>query len=266
MVFLSFSTAAEFLLKAALYEPQKCEDTHSKELAKLRASRVELDVHCVNCARETFFIDYRPSGGGAGRTPPPSDWMFRDGVFSVCLTCTRCKKDMLFYARMQDRTIQKIGQFPSVADLEASDLGQYRQALGKEYFVELKRAVGLFSHGVGIGAFVYLRRIFEKLIEDRAKELRDAGELPSGFETLRMDEKIAKIRSKLPESMYALRAIYSILSKGIHELTEDECKSAFPVMLSSIKSILNEEISLKQQLKDSLDLKAKVDELKKLHK
>ena len=35
---------------------------------------------------------------------------------------------------------------------------------------ELRKAIGLHAQGIGVGAFVYVRRIFERLI-DKAKEL-----------------------------------------------------------------------------------------------
>ena len=40
----------------------------------------------------------------------------------------------------------------------------YSLILGKQYYNELKRSIGLHSHGVGISSFVYLRRIIEKLV------------------------------------------------------------------------------------------------------
>lgn len=51
-----------------------------------------------------------------------------------------------------------------MADMEFFDLQRYKKALKSQYS-ELTRALGLYSSGVGIGAFVYLRRIFEQLVE-----------------------------------------------------------------------------------------------------
>jgi hypothetical protein len=38
------------------------------------------------------------------------------------------------------------------------------------------------------------------------------------------------------------KSIYSILSKGIHELAEEECLNAFPVIKLSIELILDEKL------------------------
>jgi hypothetical protein len=37
--------------------------------------------------------------------------------------------------------------------------------------------------------------------------------------------------------------LYAILSKGIHELTEDECGRLFPLVKAGTKAILDEHIS-----------------------
>lgn len=60
--------------------------------------------------------------------------------------------------------LKKIGQFPSVADLIFPELKEYRKVMTEEDGKEFKRAVGLFASGIGIGSFVYLRRIFECII------------------------------------------------------------------------------------------------------
>ena len=50
--------------------------------------------------------------------------------------------------------------------IEENDIKKYRKILGKEKYGEFGRAVGLYTHGIGIGSYVYLRRIFENLIEE----------------------------------------------------------------------------------------------------
>lgn len=105
------------------------------------------------------------------------------------------------------------------------------------------RAAGLASHGVGIGAFVYLRRIFEAIIE---KARGAAAVLPGWnedpFRNARMDEKIALLKAHLPPFLVENRALYVILSTGIHSLTEDQCLTAFPMVKLGIELILDEEL------------------------
>ena len=61
------------------------------------------------------------------------------------------------------------------------------------------------------------------------------------FKTKRMNEKIMFLKGHLPEFMVSNSKIYSILSVGIHELTEDKCLEVFDILLKSIFFILDEE-------------------------
>ncbi|MBU5440098.1 hypothetical protein KQI42_19065 [Tissierella sp. MSJ-40] len=84
--------------------------------------------------------------------------------------------------------------------------------------------MGLFSHGIGIGAFVYLRRIIESLVFDKFKEVSNTIEINTEtFKHSEFKEKIDILGEHLPKILVQNKNIYSIVSKGIHELTEDEC-------------------------------------------
>ena len=72
---------------------------------------------------------------------------------------------MVFFFQLKDLTLTKIGQSPSLADLWSDTDSGYKAVLEEEKLRELKRAIGLSAHGVGIGAFVYLRRVFEYLVQ-----------------------------------------------------------------------------------------------------
>jgi len=68
-----------------------------------------------------------------------------------------------------------------------------------------------------------------------------------------MEEKIQMLRSKLPSFLVEQRKVYGILSRGIHELSEQECLDNFPVVRNAIEIILDERIYQKE-LKDKTDL------------
>ena len=137
--------------------------------------------------------------------------------------------------------LQKIGQIPSLADLALPDLRKYRPVLGDDRHKELTRAIGLTTHGVGIGAFVYLRRVFESLIEEAhvtAKSEPNWDE--AAYSRGRMDEKIAMLKELLPAFLVQNRGLYGILSVGVHTLSEEECLAAFPAVKLAIELILDE--------------------------
>ena len=75
----------------------------------------------------------------------------------------------------------------------------YRTLLDKSD-AELHRAIRLAAHGVGIGSFVYLRRILERLIYQRFKALQaTTGWSDDEFRHRRMDEKIYLLKEHLSE-------------------------------------------------------------------
>ena len=122
---------------------------------------------------------------------------------------------------------------------------KYRKILGKEQFKELTRAIGLKANGVGIGSFVYLRRIFENLIEEASKkaqsEIKEFSE--EKYKNSRMDDKIILVKAYLPDFLVDNRKLYVIFSTGIHKLSEQECLLYFETVKVGIEQILDEKIT-----------------------
>ena len=58
----------------------------------------------------------------------------------------------------------------------------------------------------------------------------------------------------LPDFLVENYSIYGILSKGIHELSEEDCKSYFSILRESIELILEEKLEAlqKEQKKKSI--------------
>jgi hypothetical protein len=67
------------------------------------------------------------------------------------------------------------------------------------------------------------------------------------FQQARMDERIAVLKDHLPPFLVEQRKLYSILSKGIHFLTEKECIEAFPVVRVGTELILDQKVAAKRQ-------------------
>ncbi|WP_341277994.1 hypothetical protein [Paenibacillus sp. FSL H8-0537] len=60
----------------------------------------------------------------------------------------------------------------------------------------------------------------------------------------RVVDRIELLSDLLPQFLVENKAIYSILSKGMHELSEQSCLEMFPVLLLSIELILDEKIEM----------------------
>jgi hypothetical protein len=156
----------------------------------------------------------------------------------------------------------KIGQFPSVADFQIPLAQKYRKILGESQYKEFTKGIGLAAHGVGIGSFVYLRRIFENLIEEahiKAKEEKHFSE--ENYISSRMDEKISLLKDYLPSFLVENKKIYAILSTGIHELSEEMCLKYFTPVKIGIEQILDEKIEKAEKVQKAKLARAAIQEV-----
>lgn len=107
---------------------------------------------------------------------------------------------------------------------------------------ELGQALGLFAHDTPLGAFVYLRRVFERMIS-RAHECHKEkyGSYLENWQKLRMGERIVALSDALPSVVQSNSAVWSLLSKSIHELSDEDAETLFPLMKTVIFEMLGEE-------------------------
>jgi hypothetical protein len=147
-------------------------------------------------------------------------------------------------------TVEKIGQHPSLATIANDEVAPYRKDMEQVDSSEFHKAIGLAAHGVGVGSFVYLRRVFERLIYRRFEEFKAAeGWADQDFYSVRMEDKIALLKNHLPAFLVENRKVYSILSIGVHELDEADCLKYFEVMKQAIIIILEDDKKKKEEIK-----------------
>ena len=168
--------------------------------------------------------------------------------YEIQIRCTRSDSIFTYYVIADKSFIQKVGQFPSLADLNIEQIKEYESVLSKEKLKEFVRGIGLRAHGVGIGSFVYLRRIFEHLIEKEHAEAKNDKDWDEDlYEKSRMIEKINLLKDYLPKFLVENKDLYGILSSGVHELSEDECLKYFDPIKMGIIEILEEKVIEKQR-------------------
>lgn len=179
-------------------------------------------------------------------------------VKSIVFKCLRYGNEItiLVFHDFGNSMVIKVGQYPSVADIHIGKVKQYDKVLDKTILREFTKAIGLAANGVGIGSFVYLRRIFENLVFDAFNEAKNDNAVDKGqFNSLRMDEKIKSLNGYLPSFIVENNSIYGILSKGVHELTEEECLAYFDCMRQSIELILDERLEQLEKKKKEAEVK-----------
>lgn len=268
----------DFLVNKGLYDEIEITEDNIYELADLVGGYVKIDIYCPKCGESRVFsceaipyywydehnerilsryleeeiiswqsIQNIKNPHYSDDTEKPWTWTknsLKDDtrIMVFKFFCAMDNTHHLDYIVLTDgNKMKKIGQYPSVADLSFPELKEYRKVMTKEDEKELKRAIGLFASGIGVGSFVYLRRIFERIIVTASNKALEEGKIKEeDFGKAHVDEKIKMIAEYLPKSLVNSPAFYGIVSKGIHELSEEDCLEFFPVMQSFIMMILRQ--------------------------
>lgn len=279
----AFPSPREFLLTLPMYEEISYEGEQVWDVIDAIYFAGTYDSFCTKCGRDSTFQAITPAKPSQfsrniareglwrqeGLTPEyPS---IQPDVYRVVGQCAREKDHLQVFLYLIDRrqgfdeskkprtmySIQKIGQHPSYGDLNLPKLKKYAPVLDKALLGELNRAVGLASHDVGVGAYVYLRRVFGALIEEaHGLAVSDADWDEALYSRSRMSERISLLRAHLPTFLVDHPEMYSLLSKGIHELSERECLEHFDTLKIGIELILDEKLERKERSKKIQDANA----------
>lgn len=264
----------DLFLKMPLYDTLELNSALEYKLVDILRFNGKLDLFCVACNKESTFTgfdnltDYVPGvsySNGSSRlmervfTLPK--YFSHKKVFTVKLKCSRNENHLMLYNfYINNNILIKIGQYPSLMEMAHHTVRKYKSVLGKELYNELNRAIGLAGLNVGLGSFIYLKRIFDHLLEEAHKEVF-AHEKWNELEYLTspVHKRILLLKNHLPEILVEKRDMYTILNKDIHELNEAECLRYFPILQGGIECILAErliDISREQkrkQLQQSID-------------
>lgn len=188
------------------------------------------------------------------------------GFYTVTLTCKRKGEDKLrFFVFKNSEIVIKLGQYPSLADVQFAEIGKkYNQFLSEQELKDFKKAIGLAAHGYGAGSFVYLRRIFENLINKTFKTNKSTIKTSEDdFRKMWMVNKVELLRDYLPSQLLEMKSVYKILSKGVHELSEQECLKYFPALKLSIELILEQKIEIEAKRKRDKEVKRQLEKINK---
>lgn len=211
-----------------------------------------LDAWCPQCEKLSVFKinSQMPNYNEPKKTLPYqglitiSAFCLRDSVDSY----TGCRQPLYVVFHKIDIVVRKIGQTPSAADLAFGALDEaFKKELDDDRRKELGTAIGLHAHGVGIGSYVYLRRIFEGLLEE-AHEQASATEGwdEPAYQKARVPDRIRLLKNFLPARLVKSANLYKALSLGVHELSEQECLTDFSLLKGSLEFILRERLEHKR--------------------
>lgn len=174
--------------------------------------------------------------------------------------CTNCNRTYQMYVRVEfdkkDVVVQKIGQYPSQIDVEGYDFDVYKSILNKiSAYVDFKKSHLCFVEGFYVGAFAYLRRVFEKMLFAYVgnQKLLDN----------HISTKIEAAKSHFsPDILSMLKPLYELLSISIHELDEGTSKEYYEYLVTVIEIQLQYEKSNKEKENKLNELSEKINKFK----
>lgn len=189
---------------------------------------------------------------------------FDEGIIEYTF---RCSMDSLHYQKMYllyilskgTITFRKIGQKPLNVDLKEKMSNEYKNILTKyDSFDDFRYFEQSESRNLLAGSCTYLRRILEKMVNKmfgEYKKTNNVVEEPKHFE-----DKFSLVKNQFEESIREIvKNSYSLLSKGIHELSNEEIKEFYILMLQVICVQLEYEKEIDETAKKRKTLKKKID-------
>jgi hypothetical protein len=221
----------------------------------------DLLIHCEKCGGERFFrIMYPPT-------------LIDDQLIEYPYVCKNCNDSKKYFTLLGKRlskedhlkyNLLKVGEYPIFGPSTPSKL---ISLIGpdKENFLKGRRCE---NQGLGIGSYAYYRRVIEsqknRIIDQFLKicELyENNNELINQLELAKKEIQFSKaidlIKQNLPSSLLInghnpLKLIHTALSKGIHEMTDEECLAR----ANSVRIVLTELcLRMNELLKDDKELK-----------
>jgi hypothetical protein len=189
-----YSDPKAFHLEMPLYkEIDLLTAASKKKVLNFLTISTKIDAYCIWCDKESVF---EPSDRLYNNVSIP-EWTTRnDGLITVSFRCARNQGHRYHvYFFKSGLKIRKVGQYPSVADFQIPQATKYRKILGADLYKEFTKGIGLAANGVGIGSFVYLRRIFENLIiEAHDLTVKENSSFDEAlYRTSKMDEKVQEV-------------------------------------------------------------------------
>lgn len=168
-------------------------------------------------------------------------------------TCTNNDKHkymMMICIELKDGKfiVRKIGQNPSMLTVKGFDFDKYKKFLNKiDAYEDYKKADLCNADHFYVGAYAYLRRIFEKMVVFYLGDI----ELKDDH----MDTKIDAVKDNFdPRVKKMLKNLYGILSISIHELDEEQSKEYYTYLKAVIDMQLEYVKSEDEKDKQSKDL------------
>lgn len=156
--------------------------------------------------------------------------------------------------------VRKIGQNPSMLTVKGFDFDKYKKILERiNAYEDYKKADMSNAEQFYVGAYAYLRRIFEKMIYYYIGDKKIVDD--------HMDKKIEAVKDEFdPRVRKLLKNLYGILSVSIHELDEEQSKEYYEYLKAIIDMQLEYMNTEEEKSKQSKELESVISKITNLVK
>ncbi|MDP2247460.1 MAG: hypothetical protein Q8J65_04960 [Nitrosomonadales bacterium] len=246
----------DWLLRLPLYEKIDIGEEKQKVAESILLFEKTFDAYCPFCRLDSTFKSHVPddvmkkykqySALMPISTPGEvskqfSIWDTRN--IQKTVQCTREDHVLRYYFTAESTYLIKIGQHPPLSEHSLAETTDFAQVLSRTQLNELNTAINLATHGVGIGSYIYLSRVFESLInEAQLTASLNEGWNESHYKGLSMKDKIQLLARNLPDFVVETEQLYRLFGKALQELTDDECLANFDVLKNGIFAIAEERL------------------------
>lgn len=236
----------DFFLKAGVYN--KITENYDKFFSLSNSAYVKsLDLYCPKCMCNKTFVRQnvdKSSALGSFNYQKNGGYTYADAITLISYTCPTCGFHVLYAFYYDGNYIHKISQFPSLLDLSRDELKQFdkNSLIDKDNYAEIRKSYECASSGFYVAAYVYLRRVYENLFINLFKENeKDFSISLNDFIKLKFDNKLEMLKDKLAIEDSIYKPLYSLLSSGIHSLSENECQQHYHLLKNILLEILMEQ-------------------------
>jgi len=256
----------DFFEKTPPYKEEEIDDLMvEKPSSSFFSNQPEITLFCENCKGDMFFI-----------TKTYHSFEDKKKILVYTYTCKNCDNFEKIFSIIgntvskENRSkgiLMKIGEYPvfgkPIPSKVISLIGP-----DKDNFIKGKRCE---DQGLGIGSYAYYRRVIEtqknRIIDHIIKICKQSNkyaELIEQFEKAKKENQfstaIGMIKQNLPDSLLIdgnnpLKLLHSALSKGVHELTDDEClkrANIIRIVLTGLSKRINELLKEDTEWKNAL--------------
>jgi len=265
--------ASEIITKEPLYKRFELSSLDYSEIIEIIFYEGFVDCFCPYCGKSSIFsgkLDVNQQqekvntqfslssfpGGGGGTVK-----IFqKPELYSLNFYCSRHTNHILNVVyKIENGSLTKIGQSPSLFEIQRGVFKKYKTVLGENYN-DLYNSIMFYSSHFGVAAFAHLRRILENYFMRMAHEQckKESNWNEKQFREARFIEKLELLKNNLPETLIQNPRIYSIISKGIHELSEEECLLYFEAVKECVFLCLDDTIEENRRIKSKENIKTEL--------